>query len=77
MKAFFGALALTLASAVVGVFAAAGLHEITSAAGGSSADAQANTAAASAEAESAPIKQRVNYSTGRGVQQVPPAENGI
>ena len=77
MKAFFGALVLTLASAAVGVFAAAGLHEITSAAaGGSSADDQAK-AAASAPAQGAGIKQQVNYSMRPGVQRVPSAADGI
>ncbi len=77
MKAFFGALVLTLASAAVGVFAAAGLHEISSAAAdASSADDQAKTAA-SAQAQDARIKRQVNYPMRRGVQRVPSAADGI
>lgn len=77
MKAFFGAIVLTLVSAVVGVFAATELHEMTSTAGGSSAIIRADTVDAAAEQESEQIKQRVNYSVQRDIQQVPAVADDI
>ncbi len=65
MKAFFGAIALTLMSAVAGVMVATELHELTVAAGGSSAVLQADTANATAEPDSEPVRQRVHYSVPR------------
>lgn len=67
MKAFFGAIVLTLMSAVAGVMVAAELHELTVAAGGSSAVLQADTANATTEPDSQPVRQRVRYSVPRDV----------
>lgn len=67
MKAFFGALVLTLMSAVAGVMVATELHELTVAAGGSSAVLRADTANATIEPDSEQVRQRVHYSVPRDV----------
>lgn len=60
MKAFFGALILSIASAAVGVFASAELHEMALAAGGAKAVLRA-TPENSTSQQSQPIKQLVDY----------------
>lgn len=65
MKAFLGAVALTLMSAVVGVVVATELHELTVAAGGSSAVLRADTGSAATEPDSEQVRQRVHYSVPR------------
>lgn len=73
MKAFLGAIVLTLMSAGVGVIVATELHELTVAAGGSSAILRADTGSAATEADSEQIRQRVHYSVPR---DVPPERFG-
>ena len=65
MKAFLGAIVLTLMSAVAGVIVATELHELSVAAGGSSAVLRADTGTAAIEADSEQIRQRVHYSVPR------------
>jgi hypothetical protein len=61
MKAFFGALILSMVSAVVGVFASSELHEMAAAAGGASAVIRA-TPDHSTQQQDLQIVQQVNYS---------------
>lgn len=67
MKAFLGAIVLTLMSAVAGVIVATELHELSVAAGGSSAVLRADAGSAVAEPDSEQITQRVHYSVPRDV----------
>ncbi|MDD5335876.1 MAG: hypothetical protein PHS32_19250 [Rhodoferax sp.] len=67
MKAFFGAIVLTLMSAVAGVMVATELHQLTVAAGGSGAVLQSDTADATTEPDSEQVRQRVHYSVPRDV----------
>lgn len=73
MKAFLGAIVLTLMSAVVGVVVATELHELTVAAGGSSAVLRADAVSAATEPDSEQIRQRVHYSVPR---DLPPERFG-
>jgi hypothetical protein len=69
MKAFFGALILSISSAAVGVFASTELHEMVMAASG--ADAPALVAPEdSANRESQQMKQQVGYSAEGAVEPV-------
>jgi hypothetical protein len=60
MKAFFGALILSIASAAVGVLASAELHEMALAAGGAKAVLR-STPEYSQQEQNQQIKQPVNY----------------
>lgn len=65
MKAFLGAIVLTLMSALVGVVVATELHQLSVAAGGSSAVQRADAGSAATEPDSEQIRQRVHYSVPR------------
>ena len=77
MKAFFGALVLSLVSAIVGIFASTELHEMTLAAGGSSAVIRATTAETALPLDSQQIKQKVNDSAQGAVKHAQPVADDI
>lgn len=67
MKAFFGAIVLTLMSAVAGVMVATELHQLSVAAADPGAVLRADTADATSEPDGEPVRQRVHYSVPREV----------
>ncbi len=74
MKAFFGALMLALASAVVGLITAAQLHEMTIAAGGAGASMTPASMEVMPARQDQPIKHNVKYSdhkAGQNAQRGP------
>ncbi len=77
MKAFFSALVLSVLSAVVGVVAATGLHQITLAGGGTRDANHAPKEGVAAEQDSRPKRQPVNYQAPKGGQHTRLAKERI
>ena len=72
MKTFIAVLSLCIVSAIVGVFAARELHEMTTAAGGARAVIRATTAGTISQQQ---IQQNLDHSVEGAVQQGGPVSD--
>ncbi len=77
MKAFLGALLLTLMASAAGVFAAVELHELNLATADPGDLRETQAVNEDTQAPRPPIRRRVNYPTRSSEQKATPAPTGI